>query len=807
MKSRRFHFFAFLLLTAAAAVAGEFPDNPPQPPRASYLGWIPVQSVPAGETFGLDLHRFFQLGDGETFFADAGGNSGVSAEVSKEPFELRVAIPSDAPGLIQIPVGVKRGPDVLHRGILELHVRPRTGHLFRHSAKNESPRRVTVAGDFNGWNTDSHPMQRKEDGFELFVSLPPGGARYKFLVDGQWTTDPGNQQLAPDGSGNSFVVVAGSGDGAPPVVYPRKRENDSMVFSLLPGAARIDKVSAVYQFPDGSSASAEVVLKPATNPEQAEVSIKDLPGGTWVRVVALDTDGRLSLAARAPAMPVDGFQWQDGIIYYAFTDRFINGEESNDAPVKHDELAPQANYNGGDFEGIRQRVANGYFDSLGVNILWLAPLNQNPPGAWQEHLAPYRFYSGYHGYWPVSSTKVEERFGGEDGLSKLVETTHSNGMKIIADLVLKHVHIEHPLWKEHRDWFGTLELPDGRKNLRIWDEHQFTTWFEEWLPGFDFEKEAPVNFLIGNAVDWAERFKLDGYRLDAVKHIPHSFWWKFRSSMRQAVPDTRKPPMYFVGETFMDRVGIMSFVGPNMLDGQFDFPLYDTIIDVFARESQGFGALEESLHASETIYGKETKMSPLIGNHDKPRFLAYADGDLPGLDHAGEIEAGWRNPPSVDNPASYSKLKLAISFLLSIDGVPMIYYGDEVGLTGAGDPDNRRMMPEENELTAPQRAVREHFQKAAAARKAHPALRYGSRRALLATENQYAFARRYFDDAVLCAWNRSEAPANLTLDVAPEFADGPVTDLFSGRDYEIQSGKLRIELPPRSSAFLVAKAP
>jgi len=266
-------------------------------------------------------------------------------------------------------------------------------------------------------------------------------------------------------------------------------------------------------------------------------------------------------------------------------------------------------------------------------------------------------------------------------------------------------------------------------------------------------------------------------------------------------------PMYFVGETFMDRRGIMSFVGPNMLDGQFDFPLYDTSIDVFAKGIKNFADLENSLSASETIYGKETRMSPLLGNHDKSRFMAYADGDLPVSANDDEEEIGWANPPEVDNPAAYEKLKMALTFLLSIDGVPMIYYGDEVGLTGAGDPDNRRMMPLESQLDSAQKSVRSHFRTVANFRTAHPALRYGSRRLLVADQDRYAFVRRHLDDAVLAVWNRGNAPATFEVNVAPEMADGTYRDALSGRTIQVVSGRTAFSLTPASSALFAKTDP
>ena len=356
--------------------------------------------------------------------------------------------------------------------------------------------------------------------------------------------------------------------------------------------------------------------------------------GTPTNVVRVAVDGGTTSVSsqnlgRDGARP-SSFHWQDAILYYALTDRFADGDKSNDHPVNDPRVLPPANYHGGDLRGIRDKIDNGYFESLGVNTVWVAPLNKNPDKAYQESPEPHRWYTGYHGYWPISPEELDPHIGTARDLNELVDHAHAHGMKVIADLVLHHVHIEHPWWKQHRDWFGTLDLPDGRKNLRLWDEQQFTTWFEPYLPSFDFSKDAPVKALIDNSVWWANKYKLDGFRLDAVKHILPSFWWKFRAALRDRVDRKGEAPLYLVGETFKDRAGIMSFVGPNMLDGQFDFPLYDQIQETFGETKGEMKALDDSLGSSEKIYGKETLMSPLIGNHDKGRFMAYADGELPG---------------------------------------------------------------------------------------------------------------------------------------------------------------------------------
>jgi glycosidase len=781
-----------------------------------------MQLVNEGGELVLDMHRFAFLAPGEQL--EVGKvPAGCRVDYDASSHSLRISLDRRAKGLLEIPLEIAPKPggardevgrkDISRpgeaaaaaterRGVLLVGVNPQVGWKFSFRPPRAGVQRVHVAGQFNGWNTGSHELKAGPGGvFELFVDLPPGAHPYKFVVDGEWTLDPANPERLDDGTGsvNSIARVGAESRGRPPVVFASSLNDTQAVFRVAGGAA-VAQVSAVLQRPDGTSAT----IEHEDAGDLVRVPLAGVPDGSWIRVVVADASGQISNAARVLTGGDRRFQWQDGIIYYAFTDRFANGDESNDRPVADDRVLPPANYQGGDFQGIRRRIDEGYFRDLGVNVLWLAPINRNPDGAWQEYLPPYRFYTGYHGYWPVSHTEVEPRFGGEGGLREMIGAAHAGGMFIIADLVLKHVHVDHPMWKEQPELFGKLELPDGSKNLRRWDDHQFTTWFEEWLPGFDFDKPESVKFLIGNAVDFARRFKLDGYRLDAVKHIKPSFWWRYRVAMRNAVDPGREVPTYSVGETFMDRRGIMQFVGPNMLDGQFDFPLYDTIIDVFAKHRAGMDELETSLKASETVYGKETLMSPLLGNHDKARFMAYADGDLPDPAHPDEEEAGWNNPPKVDDPAAYEKLKLGLTFVLSVDGVPMIYYGDEIGMSGAGDPDNRRMMRWDAEVTADEAGVREHFRKVAAVRNAHPALRYGSRRPLVAAGDRYAFVRAHLGDTVLAVWNRGPGVTEFNLEVAPEMADGTYRDGISGEEIKVEGGRAVFKLPGMRSALFVA---
>jgi glycosidase len=200
-------------------------------------------------------------------------------------------------------------------------------------------------------------------------------------------------------------------------------------------------------------------------------------------------------------------------------------------------------------------------------------------------------------------------------------------------------------------------------------------------------------------------------------------------------------------------------------------------------------------------------MSPLIGNHDKGRFMAYADHDLPGAPGEKDEEVGWKNPPTVNDPKNYAKLELAQALLMAIDGVPMVYYGDEIGMTGAGDPDNRRDMRFGDKVTPDENRVLENFRKLGALRRQHPALRSGSRRTLAAGHDLYAFARAQLADRVVVLFNRATNDSQFDLPVAPELTDGDYVEALSGNKVSVKDGKLKVTLPAETAAFVIKPAP
>lgn len=434
------------------------------------------------------------------------------------------------------------------------------------------------------------------------------------------------------------------------------------------------------------------------------------------------------------------------ILYSLMIDRFKDGKKENNKPLNRPDVLPQADYQGGDLKGITEKIKEGFFTDLGISTVWISPITQNPEDAWGLNQEPYTRFSGYHGYWPIYTTVVDHRFGTEEELHEMLATAHEHGLNVVLDYVANHLHINSPVLQEHPDWVTPLMLPDGRKNLGLWDEQRLTTWFDEHIPSLDHERIEVVEPMTDSAVYWMKNFDFDGFRHDACKHIPLNYWRTLTKKMRAAVPEKN---LWQIGETYGSPELIGSYVRSGMINAQFDFNVYHTALDVLTRDHSVkalAGVVEQSLAA----YGSHHTMGNITGNHDKGRLISLAGGTLdPDEDHK---LAGWTRTIEVGDPVGYKKLALVNALNMTIPGVPCIYQGDEYGEPGGNDPDNRRMMRFEGYNEAEQAELEITRQLTTLRRESMPLL-YGDLFTLQLTEKAWAYLRVYMGEWVVVVLN------------------------------------------------------
>ena len=495
--------------------------------------------------------------------------------------------------------------------------------------------------------------------------------------------------------------------------------------------------------------------------------------------------------------------WRDSVMYFVMTDRFrdsdgmsmpVSGTTDGDART-----GPSGQYEGGDLPGVVDRIP--YLADLGVTAIWLsAPYDgRNTAGAAIDPVSDTHTYSAYHGYWPSPgnvryaadgslmagspSPQVEPRIGTSANLHAVVDTAHGtmgadgHPMRVLFDYVMKHADIESGLYVAHPDWFVAPEA--GHSTVRtcsdgnVWDDSYWGTRcaFTTYLPSFDYYQDAPRGWSVSDATWWATEYDIDGLRLDAIKHVPLSWLTDLRTRVDSAVAAPVGGRFYMVGETFSydDRDLLHRFVNPDtMLDGQFDFPFKARACEALFSRTTGLDSFATWMDGNDSFYGTGALMSTWIGNHDIPRAIHFASGQIADCRQGSYVGNSW-TPDTFRAPtdaAPYERLGLAFVVMLTNPGMPMIYYGDEIGLAGGGDPDNRRMMPwDDASLLPAQIALRNTVRTLAHIRGTNPVLGRGRRVTVSATADTWVYRMTGCGGAadVIVAINRADAAHDVTI--------------------------------------------
>lgn len=671
---------------------------------------------------------------------------------------------------------------------------------FVFDPKGSTYRSVYLRGDMTNWS--QVPLSLVDGKWQRILDIAPGNFHYQLVLDGRHTTDPNNPVLVDNNLGgvNSLLSLPGIDRTLTPHLFTREVNH----FEIQLGFDNaLDELFVLWQnflLPAESVVRRDdhfIIKVPgdARNLERSFLTIKGYNsyGPSNDLLIPLQE----GVPVRDPAKLTRADK-EATILYFMMVDRFNNGNPANDQPVLDPDVDPRANFFGGDIDGITQKIEDGYFERLGVNAIWFTPITQNPLDAFVEFPAPHRKYTGYHGYWPVTLTTVDHRFGDKESFRRMVQTAHANDMRVLLDFVSNHVHEENQLIIDNPDWATDLVLPDGRKNIRLWDEQRLTTWFDTFLPSLDFSKPEVIQTMVDSAFYWIKEYNLDGFRHDATKHIPNEYWRALTRKLREELMVPYQRRIFQIGETFGNRELIGGFIGSGLLDGQFDFNLYFDARSVFGSDQGSFQLLNRSLHQTFNFYGFVNLMGNITGNHDMARFISLAGGDLRFDEN--QIEAGWSREIGVGDPIGYDRLASLIAFIMTIPGVPVIYYGDEIGIPGASDPDSRRPMVFEN-LTENQNHLRDRTSKLTGIRSQNLEFIYGDFKTLHVTDETFAYSRSHFGDKSIVVFNKSRLPQTVTFELPGRFAALEYLNNF-GSQFVIEGSTLSVELPPSGFEIL-----
>lgn len=341
-------------------------------------------------------------------------------------------------------------------------------------------------------------------------------------------------------------------------------------------------------------------------------------------------------------------KWAEGkIIYQILVDRFFDGNPLNNPPHVKDisKLPDQNTYYGGDFEGIIEKLP--YIASLGTKIIYLSPVFKSPT---------------YHKYDIYDYETIEEIYGGEKQLKNLIDKAHQMKMKVILDAVFNHASIKHPFFQDviekgeksiYHNWFWIESFP---VNLEKCNYDTFASLVPS-MPKWNTTNPEVIDYLVKISEKWVKKLSIDGWRLDVADEVATVFWQAFRSAMKAINPD-----IIIIGEVWNNATKWMQ---GDQMDTITNYKYRYWLIN-FLTTSLDSDTFWNKLNANKMLYKTpmHNYLVNLIGSHDTIRSLTYLK----------------------DKKIHF----LALALMLTMDGMPLIYYGDEIGMEGDVDPDNRR---------------------------------------------------------------------------------------------------------------------
>ncbi len=608
---------------------------------------------------------------------------------------------------------------------------------------------VYLIGEMNNWAQADSAMKMTSDGngtHTITLNLDHNkNYKYKFYING-WENDSwrANYNSCADNDCNSEINMSTCNQNVKFVDVPLGNgdSGNTTPFTPTDGSISLAKVPSVndkeicieLNLKDGVTVADVTRNSVAMNVEVVDGKFCDTVSDN--NKYAYTIKGSDGSELYVPVWVEDkAFDWHDALLYFAFTDRFVDGDASNNYNKGEASRAntSDANWLGGDFKGMKDKVEAGYFDKLGVNTLWISSVSMNAQGLSAGTGADTgHYYSAYHSYWPVASfytdniadlfngkssegvsiTPIEPHFGTLDDLKALVDACHKRGIRVLVDFAANQVHKDSPVFQAHPDWFNDVNSPWLCDNNNGWDNYSEKCWFSQDLPDINYENGDARRAMVDHAVWLIKTTNIDGFRVDAVKHMNIQFIKDLRAATNALFANTGSM-FYMVGETFTGDVGLLNkYIGDDLLHAQFDFPMY------YALQSHILGLGNYASVAQQNSYFNSDLMGTFMGNHDVARAISVA---------AGQNQNKWGSNQEITDWLPYLKVKTAWTILLTNPGVPLIYYGDEYGMEGSNDPDNRRMMEFDDTLNNEQKGMLGYVQLLGQIRKSHPAITRGHR--------------------------------------------------------------------------------
>ena len=467
------------------------------------------------------------------------------------------------------------------------------------------------------------------------------------------------------------------------------------------------------------------------------------------------------------------FDWDEAVIYMTCTDRFYDGNTSNNKAYNATDVFDKEgslSYHGGDFAGLEQKL--DYLEDLGVNTIWITPIVENSDTKTDDGNGNEIPSTGYHGYWASDFTKLNPHLGTEAEFKSLISAVHARGMKLMVDVVLNHAG-----YGTENYFNSILTDTNGNTVKMLRDDSNTVTGDDVYgslsdLPDFVTENEDVMNQLVKWQTDWVKKYDIDYYRVDTVKHVNSETWAAFKNALTEADAEFKMIGEYS-GAGYGNTAGEL---GTGRMDSLLDFDYNDQAVNFVSGNVEGAESFLESRNNS---INNTATLGAFLSSHDEDSLVDKLNKEK-GMDEEQALNAA----------------KVAAALQLTSKGQIVIYYGEELGQHGLNDypiQSNRydfdwaKLESQKTDASS----MYNHYKKLLAIRNAYSTLLSKGTRKNIATSNDEGysvFERAYDGNALTVALNVKDAAKTVTIPVSLA-AGTEVKDLYSGATYTVGSDK------------------
>ena len=458
----------------------------------------------------------------------------------------------------------------------------------------------------------------------------------------------------------------------------------------------------------------------------------------------------------------DDFDWDESVIYFMVTDRFFDGNESNNA-ANGPQTYGKDNaglYHGGDFAGITQKL--DYLEDLGINTIWITPIVENIPGVQVtgEGADDVPYNAAFHGYWASDFTKLNPALGTREEFQTLIDQAHSRGIRIMVDIVVNHAGYDTEFGNMIRSGDDVVSGSDQKDSLSN-------------LPDFRTEDPAVSAQLVKWQTQWVKDFGIDYFRVDTVKHVENDTWSELKNALTETDPNFKMIGEYAGGGYASNG----NTLGTGEMDSDLDFDFNDQAAN-FVKGN--ISSVENFLASRNSALNNTYMTGQFLGSHDEDGFKQKL------------LDGGMKED------AATAASMVAASLQITAKGQPVIYYGEEIGLTGLNSyPYQTNRYDFDWSMVNNDNKTYQHYKKMLSIRNAYTdVFARGDRKTIVASDEKgYDIVSRSYQGTKLYVGLNIKGAAQ-TVEVPVSESNGTILkDLYSGTSYTVNNGKVEVTIP------------